>query len=72
MLFPKLFHLNKSVSVGIIGGVVDNFNFGAAGINASFYGFYADFMGWPRKHYDDVRVDKWEDSKVFACHVGYQ
>ena len=72
VLFPKLFHLNKSVSVGIIGGVMDNFNFGAAGINASFYGLYADFMGWPRKHYDDLRIDKWEDSKVFAFHGGYQ
>lgn len=70
--FPKLFPLNKSVSIGLIGGVMDNFSFGAMGLNASFYGFYADFMGWPRKHYDDIRIDRWEDSKVFAWHAGYQ
>lgn len=72
VLFPKLFYLNKAVSVGLIGGTLDNFEYGAIGINASFYGFYADFMGWPRKHYSDLRIDKWEDSKVFAWHAGYQ
>ncbi len=72
IFFPKLFHLNKAVSVGIIGATIDNFNYGAIGLNATFYGFYLDAMGWPRKHYDDVRVDKWEDSKVFAFHAGYQ
>lgn len=72
ILFPKLFGLNKSVSVGIIGGGMEGFDYGAIGINSTFYGFYVDFMGWPRKHADDIRIDKWEDHSQYAFHAGYQ
>lgn len=71
-LFPKLFGLNKSVSVGIIGGGMDKFNYGAIGINSTIYGVYVDFMGWPRKHTHDVSIDKWEDHSQYAAHIGYQ
>ncbi len=70
--FPKLFGLNKSVSVGIIGGGMETFDYGALGINATCYGVYVDFMGWPRKHSNDVSIDKWEDHSQYAFHVGYQ
>ena len=71
-LFPKLFGLNKSCSIGIIGATMDNFNYGALGINATFYGFYADFMFWPEKHGNSLPLDKWEDHRQMAFHAGYQ
>lgn len=70
--FPKLFGLNKCVSIGIIGAGMNNFDYGAIGINTTIYGVYFDFMGWPRKHANDVRIDKWDDHSQFAFHVGYQ
>lgn len=70
--FPKLFGLNKSFSVGIIGGTVNHFDYGAIGITSSIYGFHVDLMGWPRKHKNDSRVGQWEDHSVFSFHVGYQ
>lgn len=72
ILFPKLFGLNKSVSVGIIGGGMECFDYGVIGINTTFYGFYLDFMGWPRTHVNDVAIDTWEDHSQYAFHVGYQ
>lgn len=71
-LFPKLFGLNKSISVGLIGGGMETFDYGVIGLSTTIYGFYADFMGWPRKHANDVRIDKWEDHSQYAFHVGYQ
>ena len=72
IFFPKLFHMNKAVSVGIIGATIDNFNYGAIGLNATFYGFYVDGMGWPRKHVNDVPIDQWQDHYQYAFHAGYQ
>lgn len=72
VFFPKLFCLNKSCSVGIIGATMDNFSYGALGINATFYGFYADFMMWPEKHGNSIEIDRWEDHRQMAYHVGYQ
>lgn len=72
VLFPKLFWLNNSVSVGLLGAGMDNFNYGAMGINAICYGVYIDFMGWPRRHAGDVAIDTWEDHSQLAYHVGYQ
>lgn len=70
--FPHLFELNKSVSVGIIGGLTNPEQYGAMGFNATFYGVYVDFMGWPTKHGGDVRVGQWEDHSNMSFHVGYQ
>lgn len=70
--FPKLFGLNKSVSFGLLGGGVDGFKYGVIGFNATVYGLYMDFMGWPRKHYSDVRVGEWKDHSVWGAHIGYQ
>lgn len=74
--FPKLFGLNKGVSVGIIGGTMNNFDYGVMGFNVTAYGFYADFMGWPGKGY---RVEipttssvVWKNGTRWACHIGYQ
>lgn len=72
VFFPKLFGLNKSCSVGLIGATMDNFSYGAMGINATFYGFYADFMFWPTKHGNSLPLDKWEDHRQMAFHAGYQ
>lgn len=70
--FPKLFGLNKSVSIGIMGCAIDNFDYGAVGINATAYGVYVDFMGWPRKNAKNVKSTEWEELSVLATHVGYQ
>lgn len=70
--FPKIFDLNKNVSVGIIGGITKHEHYGAMGFNATFYGAYLDFMGWPTKHGRDVNIDKWEDHSNMSFHVGYQ
>lgn len=77
--FPKLFGLNKNVSVGIIGGTMEHFDYGAIGFNVTAYGVYADFMGWPKRSLksahklvetllknEAIRLSTW------ACHVGYQ
>lgn len=79
VLFPKLFGLNKSVSVGFIGGTTDHFDYGAFGVNASVYGVYADIMVGPRSHagdmsinVDDVNLDAQLYHSLFAFHVGYQ
>ncbi len=71
-LFPKLFGLNKSVSVGIIGGGMECFDYGVIGVNTTIYGFYLDFMGWPRKSVKDVNTSNWEELSVWSSHVGYQ
>ena len=68
-------YANKSFDMGIIGGVIgvqDDYSYGALGFNMTLYGIYADFMGWPKAHEDDVRVDKWHDKSSIAYHVGYQ
>lgn len=70
--FPKLFRLNESFSIGIQGVGLEHMNYGAMGINATFYGAYIDCMWWPRKHGNDVRIDKWQDRSVLAAHFGYQ
>lgn len=70
--FPKLFKLNESFSIGILGAGLEHMNYGAMGINATFYGAYVDYMWWPRKHDNDVRIDQWKDHSVWATHVGYQ
>lgn len=56
----------------MLGATMDNFNYGAIGVNASFYGFYVDFMMWPRKHDNSVLLDKWEDHRQIGYHFGYQ
>lgn len=70
--FPKLFRLNKSFSVGIIGGTAGHFDYGMLGFNATVYGAYVDFMGWPRKRLKSVGIDQTERLATWACHAGYQ
>lgn len=70
--FPKLFNLNKSISVGLIGGGMETFDYGAIGLNTTIYGFYVDFMGWPRKSTKDIKTTAWEELSVWSSHVGYQ
>lgn len=68
-------YANKSFSIGLIGGVVgaqDDMAYGALGVNITAYGLYADFMGWPKSHANDVEVEKWHDKSSMAAHVGYQ
>lgn len=79
VLFPKLFGLNKSISVGFIGGTTDHFNYGAFGFNASVYGVYADIMVGPRSNagdmninVDDADLDVQLHRSLFAFHIGYQ
>lgn len=69
--FPKLFHLNNNVSVGIIGGTMDKFNYGAAGITTSVYGVNVDVMGWPRTN-GKIENGYQQDHSQFAAHLGYQ
>ena len=71
-LFPKLFGLNKSISVGLIGGGMETFDYGVMGLSTTIYGFYADFMGWPRNSYKDVKSTDWEELTVWSSHAGYQ
>lgn len=70
--FPKLFGLNKSVAISVMGCAVDNFDYGAVGLNATVYGIYVDFMGWPRKNAKNVKTTDWEELSVWAAHIGYQ
>lgn len=72
ILFPKLFGQNKSISIGIIGGSMETFDYGVIGVNTTIYGFYVDFMGWPRKSVKDINSSDWEELSVWASHVGYQ
>lgn len=68
-------YANKTIDIGILGGVIgvqDNYSYGAMGLNMTIYGVYADFMGWPKAHSNDVRVEKWHDKYSVACHFGYQ
>lgn len=71
-LFPKLYGVNKSASFGLMGVGIDGFDYGAIGINATVYGAYVDFMGWPRKNAKNVKSTDWEELAVWAAHVGYQ
>lgn len=70
--FPKLFRLNESFSIGIQAAGLEHMDYGAMGLNATFYGVYLDYMWWPRKHDNDVRIDQWKDHSVWAAHIGYQ
>ena len=70
--FPKLFRLNESFSIGIQAAGLEHMDYGAMGLNATFYGVYLDYMWWPRRHDDDVRIDQWKDHSVWAAHIGYQ
>lgn len=79
VLFPKLFGLNNSASVGLLGGAMDKLNYGFVGINASLYGVYVDFMGWPQRKsgsenitIDDVSIDVQQHRSQLAAHIGYQ
>lgn len=44
----------------------------AIGLNLTIKGFYADFMGWPSSHENDMGVDEWSDKKCNVAHLGYQ
>ena len=77
VLFPKLFGLNNSASVGLLGGAMDKLNYGFVGINASLYGVYVDFMGWPQRKsgsenitIDDVSIDVQQHRSQLAAHIG--
>lgn len=63
---------NNSITIGVIGGGVDGFNYGAIGMNLTFKGFYLDFMGWPWEHESDPGTETWDDHAVLAFHAGYQ
>ena len=67
-LLAKVFFLfkevNKEWSIGIIGGYV--------GVSLAIKGFYADVMGWPSSHENDMGVDKWSDKMTTVVHIGYQ
>lgn len=67
--------VNKRFNISVIGGYVgyhDPIHYGAVGASFTIFGFYIDAMGFPPLHGSDTRVDKWEDSRSFLCHVGYQ
>ncbi len=71
------FERNKNMSFGVHFGAVDNLNgkhmgFQTLMVSMSAYGVYADIGGWPSSHGSDVRIDKWDDEKCLAFHVGYQ
>ena len=72
-LLAKVFfpfkEVNKEWSIGIIGGYVAN---GAVGVSLAIKGFYADVMGWPSSHENDMGVDKWSDKMTTVVHIGYQ
>lgn len=70
--FPNLFRLNESFSIGILGAGLEHMDYGAMGLNTTFYGVYLDYMWWPRRHDNDVRIGQWKDHSVWAAHVGYQ
>lgn len=73
-LFPFK-EINKKWNIGIIGGYVGygrDMSNGAVGLSLTIKGFYADFMGWPSSHENDMGVDKWPDKKCNTVHLGYQ
>lgn len=72
ILFPKLFALNDDFVFGLMGVAVNNFNYGAIGLNATFCGFYADAFWWPRKHDRDISLDRKSDHYVYGFRGGYQ
>ena len=45
---------------------------GAVGVSLAIKGFYADVMGWPSSHENDMGVDKWSDKMTTVVHIGYQ
>ena len=68
-------YANKTIDLGILGGVVgaqDGYSYGAMGFNMTIYGVYADVLFWPKEHENDVRVQKWQDKSCIAGHFGYQ
>ena len=78
-LLAKVFFLfkevNKEWSIGIIGGYVGygrGISNGAVGVSLAIKGFYADVMGWPSSHENDMGVDKWSDKMTTVVHIGYQ
>lgn len=78
-LLAKVFfpfkEVNKEWSIGIIGGYVGygrGISNGAVGVSLAIKGFYADVMGWPSSHENDMGVDKWSDKMTTVVHIGYQ
>ena len=66
---------NRHWNIGIhFGGIGQTENLGLPTLmmNITVYGFYFDVGGWPRRHGNDVRVDKWDDDEAFMLHAGYQ
>ena len=67
--------VNRKWNIGMMGGYVGygkDISNGAIGVNLTIKGFYADIMGWPSSHENDMGIDKWSDKTSFAFHVGYQ
>lgn len=71
VLFPKLFRQNNSISVGLIGGTMDKFNYGGMGVSTTIYGFHTDIMGWPTTHGKDADGVSQAHAQL-SLHVGYQ
>lgn len=72
VFFPKAFDANRGVSFGLIGAGLEGFKYGAIGFNTTIWGVYFDFMGWPRKHANNVAVGEWKDHSAWGAHIGYQ
>ena len=75
-LLAKVFfpfkEVNKEWSIGIIGGYVGygrGISNGAVGVSLAIKGFYADVMGWPSSHENDMGVDKWSDKMTTVVHI---
>lgn len=70
--FPKLFHLNKSISVGLQGGGLQSLHYGAVGLNTTIYGAYVDFMFFPRSGTTSGNNNLQLEHSVLSTHFGYQ
>lgn len=67
--------VNKKWNIGLMGGYVGygrDISNGAVGFSLTIKGFYANVMGWPSSHENDMGVDKWSDKQCNAVHAGYQ
>ena len=71
----SFFDENRNISAGVhFGAVGQNQDLGLQIImfNATIYGVYIDFGGWPQDHASDANIDIWDANKAFLFHVGYQ
>ena len=71
----KWFDTNKNLSLGVMYGKIgasEEISQNAWGLNLQIFGLYFDCMGKPRKHGNDVAIDKWKETEAVSYHFGYQ